>query len=382
MSNAFSQFVENQSMVKNGLPAFAYTSEAFEQLEKDTLFANHWVFVGFTHQLQKVGDVQPIMVAGKPVLLVRSAGDTVKAFHNVCRHRCLKLVDKPGNVGGLIRCPYHSWSYNLQGDLKVAPYFGGRTQTLPPGFSLADNGLKPVRCERWHDWLFVNLSGDAQDFTRFIAPIEAQIGELQLNQIKPVACLDLGVVKTNWKLLMENFIEPYHVQFVHKTTTQQPLTDHYTIIDQHCLGSACDIEEDENTDTSTTLAVTSHYLTLFPNFVMGIYAPDQVGVHLNIPLSVNETRQYRVIYIHQDNTMPDSEIEKLKTLWYDVHKEDHAICERLQLGRHSKVADGGGFLSPHWENSVHRFQQLVVESTASNDVAIGSHGANSTDQLI
>ena len=177
--------------------------------------------------------------------------------------------------------------------------------------------------------------------------------------------IDMGIVNCNWKLLMENFIEPYHVQFVHKTTTSQPLTDHYTIIDKHCLGSACDIEQDHEIDTSTTLAVTSQYLTLFPNFVLGTYAPDQLGVHLNIPVSVDQTRQFRVIYLHRDSNISGQQVENLKKLWYNVHKEDHAMCERLQLGRASTVADSGGWLSPHWENSVHRFQQLVVESTTS-----------------
>ena len=124
------------------------------------------------------------------------------------------------------------------------------------------------------------------------------------------------------------------------------------------------IAEDPNKDTSSTLAVTSRYLTLFPNFVMDTYAPDQVGVHLNIPVSVDETRQYRVIYVHKDSSISDSEIEQLTTLWYNVHKEDHAICERLQLGRKSDVAMSGGYLSPHWEVSVRRFQELVVELTS------------------
>ena len=225
----------------------------------------------------------------------------------------------------------------------------------------------PVRCKTWHDWVFVNLDGQAEDFEQFIMPLERQLGDLSLEQIKPVAMLDLGLVHCNWKLLLENFIEPYHVQFVHKTTTSQPLTDHHTIIDQHCLGSACDIEPGHAADTSTTLAVTSRYLTLFPNFVMGTYAPDQLGIYLNIPVSVDQTRQFRVIYLHRDSPVSGAQIENLKKLWYNVHKEDHAMCERLQLGRKSPVADSGGWLSPYWEDSVYRFQQLVVESTTSGD---------------
>ena len=365
MIDPLDKFRNNQAAVKNGLPGFVYTGSEFHQTENRTLFSNSWVFAGFAHQLGQIGDVQPVTIGGKPIFMLRNDKGEITAFHNACRHRCLKLVDQPGNSGKLIRCPYHSWTYNLQGELKATPWFGGHDRTPPPDFSLQSNGLLPVRCETWHDWIFVNLDGQAEEFGQFIKPLERQLGDLSLERIKPVAIIDMGIVNCNWKLLMENFIEPYHVQFVHKTTTSQPLTDHYTIIDKHCLGSACDIEQDHEIDTSTTLAVTSQYLTLFPNFVLGTYAPDQLGVHLNIPVSVDQTRQFRVIYLHRDSNISGQQVENLKELWYNVHKEDHAMCERLQLGRVSTVADSGGWLSPHWENSLHRFQQLVVESTTS-----------------
>ncbi len=366
MTDLLNKFSNNQSAIKKGLPGFAYTSTEFHQAENRTLFPNSWVFAGFAHPLRQPGDLQPITIGDQPIFLVRNDKNEITAFHNVCRHRCLKLVDQAGNFGKLIRCPYHSWTYNLQGELKAAPWFGGTERTPPPDFTLQSNGLLPVRCETWHDWVFVNLDGQAEDFEQFLTPLKRQLGNLDLDRIKPVATLDMGIVHCNWKLLLENFIEPYHVQFVHKTTTSQPLTDHYTIIDRHCLGSACDIEPDDATDTANTLAVTSRYLTLFPNFVMGTYAPDQLGIHLNIPISVDQTRQFRVIYLHQNSPVSTDQIENLKKLWYNVHKEDHSMCERLQLGRKSPVADSGGWLSPHWEDSVHQFQQLVVESTTAN----------------
>ncbi len=363
--NSFDHFQKDDSLVKHGLPNFAYTNADFRAVENETIFVKNWVFVGFAHQLSKVGDVQPITVAGKPLFLVRNDKNEIAAFHNACRHRCLKLVDEPKNAGGMIVCPYHCWTYNLQGELKATPYFGGHEVAPPKEFSMAENGLVPARCETWYDWVFVNIDGKAEDFEVFLQPLKNQIGDLPINKVKPVATVEFGTVKTNWKLLMENFIEPYHVQFVHKTTTKQPLTDHYTIQESHCLGSACDIDEFSVDNSATTLAVTSQYLTLFPNFVLGTYAPDQVGVHLNMPVGVDETKQSRVIYVHQDSDLSDGQIEQLKTLWYDVHKEDHEMCERLQQGRLSDVAELGGYLSPHWETSVRRFQELVVDATSA-----------------
>jgi choline monooxygenase len=363
MSFSFELFHNPSGNIKHGLPAYAYTDEGFHRTENQTIFAQNWIFAGFAHQIENAGDVIPITVAGKPIFLVRNEKNQVLAFHNVCRHRCLKLVDQPRNCGSTIRCPYHSWIYGLNGELRVTPFFSGLQREAPEGFSLEENGLVPVACEVWHDWIFLNVDGKAKPFDQFIFPLKQQVGKLPLADVRPVATVDMGVVKCNWKLLMENFIEPYHVQFVHKTTTQQPLCDHRVIIDQHCLGSACDIEDKPSVDKSTTLAVTSKYLTLFPNFVMGTYAPDQIGIHLNIPMGVSETRQFRVIYVHKDNSITQTQIEQLKTLWYDVHKEDHEICERLQVGRQSEVADSGGYLSPHWETSVRRFQEMVVHST-------------------
>lgn len=364
MVDAFDHFESCDSSVKPGLPAFAYTCPDFRAVENRTIFSRNWVFVGFAHLLKEVGDVQPVTVGGKPIFLVRNDNNEIAAFHNACRHRCLKLVDQAENRGRSITCPYHAWTYSLQGALESAPFFGGKSSKPPEAFSFEDNGLVPVRCETWHDWVFVNLDNKAGDIKTFLQPLKTLMSELPLDQIEPVSILDFGIVKTNWKFLMENFIEPYHVQFVHKTTTKQPLRDHYTIAEGHCLGSGCDIEEDPGAQGATMLAVTSRYLTLFPNFVLGAYAPDQLGVHLNIPVSADETRQYRVIYLHKESNVSASHIQQLTTLWYDVHKEDHEMCERLQQGRASDVAISGGSLSPHWETSVRRFQELVVEATS------------------
>ncbi|MEM7562985.1 MAG: Rieske (2Fe-2S) protein [Pseudomonadota bacterium] len=128
----------------HGLPGEAYVSESFMQMEHQFLFNNHWVFVGYAHQMTKPGDVKPIEVAGLPLFLLRDQNDRITAFHNVCRHRNLKLIDSPGNCGKLIRCPYHSWSYDLCGSLKNAPFFGGGIKEVPTDFSLEDNGLMPV----------------------------------------------------------------------------------------------------------------------------------------------------------------------------------------------------------------------------------------------
>ena len=354
-----SSLIKDKNVV-NGLPSAAYTDEKFLNLEANTVFAENWAFVGFVHELAKPGDILPVILAGKPIILVRNIKNEIVAFHNVCRHRCLKLVDEPKNTGKLIRCPYHSWTYDLDGKLISSPHFGGTDNHEPKGFDPKKYGLETIRIKLWHDWIFVNLNKKAPPFEKYIKKISKQLKGIDLNKIKPVATLNFGEVATNWKFLVENYVEPYHVQFVHKTTTSQPLKDHYTIVDGNCFGSGVDLNE-ENT-SSGNLAVSSRYLSLFPNFIIGTYYPNQIGVHLNLPIDSGRTIQKRIIYSTNGYKMTTKEANSLKKLWWDVHKEDHEICERLQLGRASPVATEGGVLSPYWEKSVRAFHKHVIKS--------------------
>ena len=346
--------------IRNGLPSFAYTDEEYWVKECKTVFSDNWVFVGFAHELSNVGDVLPILVAEQPILLVKNSKRDVVAFHNVCSHRCLKLVDRSKNVGKIISCPYHAWSYDLEGNLVASPHFGGTNKHKPKNFIVSNHGLKSVRVKVWHDWIFINLNKKASSFNKYAAPLVKQLSGINFNKIYPVKTLEFGEILTNWKFLIENFIEPYHVQFVHRKTTSQPLNDHYTIVEGKCYGCGVNVKE-ENT-SSKNLAVSSRYLSLFPNFIIGTYYPGQIGVHLNTPISSRATNQKRVIYVSEGYELTKSEIENQKNLWWKVHKEDHAICERLQLGRNSPVSQTGGLLSPHWEKSVRAFQKNVIKS--------------------
>ena len=344
----------------NGLPSSAYIDNAFWTKEAKTVFADNWVFVGYKHELNKIGDVIPINVSEQPILLVKNTKEEIVAFHNVCSHRCLKLIDQPKNVKKIISCPYHAWAYDLNGNLIASPHFGGTNNHQPKNFNKKNYGLKPIRIKVWHDWIFININNNAPKFEKYASTLINQLEGINLEKILPVATLDFGKINTNWKFLIENFIEPYHVQFVHKKTTSQPLKDHYTIVDGNCYGSGVDMKEENATGGS--LAVSSRYLSLFPNFIIGTYYPGQLGVYLNSPIDTCHTNQKRIIYTTENNNLSKAEIKKQKELWWKVHKEDHEICERLQEGRASSVAISGGILSPHWENSVRAFHEIMIKS--------------------
>ena len=353
-----------------GLPAKSYTDNDFWKIECDTVLSNGWLFVGFVHEFKKAGDVQPIFIAGKPILIVKNENDEIKAFHNVCSHRCLKLVNEKKNTGKLIRCPYHAWSYDLQGNLKAAPHIGGTNNHKPKGFNFKEHGLKSIRIHIWNDWIFVNLNGKAKKFLDYAKPLFSKFKDLDFNKLKYTATLDFGKINTNWKFLIENFIEPYHVQFVHKTTTNQPLKDHYTIVDGICYGSGVDVKE-EDSKNNKALSVSSKYLSLFPNFIIGTYYPNQVGVYLNIPINPNTTIQKRIIYTVDGTKMSKEDVDITKKIWWSVHKEDHEMCERLQEGRSSPASNEGGLLSPHWEDGVKAFQKLIIQSMKNSKLMKG-----------
>jgi len=345
-----------------GLPAKFYTDKKFWEKECNTVLSNGWLFVGFVHEFKNNGDLIPIHIADKPILLIKNNDSKIVAFHNVCSHRCLKLVDKKKNIGKIIQCPYHSWTYDLDGNLKAAPHIGGTDQHRPKGFNFSDHGLKQIRIHVWHDWIFINLNNNAKKFENYAKPLIEKFQDIDLKKLTYATTLDFGKINTNWKFLVENFIEPYHVQFVHKTTTNQPLKDHYTVVDGICYGSGVDVKEEDNKNNSA-LSVTSRYLSLFPNFIIGTYFPNQIGVYLNVPLTPSITTQKRVIYTTDGKIMTEDEIKVTKKIWWSVHKEDHEMCERLQEGRSSPASNDGGLLSPHWEKGVRTFQKLIMEAT-------------------
>ena len=172
-------FLKDKTLA-NGLPSLAYTDEEFWEMECDTVLAENWVFVGFVHEFKKLGDVLPVSVAGKPILLVKNTKNDINAFHNVCSHRCLKLIDKPKNVKKVISCPYHAWAYDLNGNLLSSPHFGGTNNHKPKNFISSDHGLKIVRIKVWHDWIFINLNNNAPVFEKYAAPLINQLKDINV----------------------------------------------------------------------------------------------------------------------------------------------------------------------------------------------------------
>ena len=219
----------------SGLPNEAYVSDAFAEWEQDVLLARTWACIGTGRRVPEEGDAMPLEFAGLPLFMLRGRDGEVNVFHNVCSHRGMMLMDKPTRTRGAIRCPYHSWTYDLDGSLRSTPMIGGTDSHTCEGFERAKHGLKPVRTATWFDAVFVNLSGDAPPFETFIAPVAKRWkdfdgADLRCEESDSSFTLD---VACNWKLAVENFCEAYHLPWIHPSlNSYSRLEDHYQIAEE------------------------------------------------------------------------------------------------------------------------------------------------------
>ena len=189
------------------LPNVAYTDPRFLALERSRIFTRTWMLAGFVEQIPKPGDMLPVSVGGLPLLLVRNLEDRLRVFHNACLHRGTRLVDQPRTGCERIVCPYHAWTYDLDGRL------GRRAHLLGPGehepTTPSDMGLVSIRCEQWQGLIFVNVDGDAPPFADYIEPAERVLGGYDLTRRHYAGSLTFDI-RANWKLVHENYFDMWH----------------------------------------------------------------------------------------------------------------------------------------------------------------------------
>ena len=215
-----------------GLPNRCYTDEQFLSHEYEQLFKPGWVAVGVGSEIPDTGDAIPVLVAGVPLIIIRDSEHHISAFHNVCSHRGVKLLDKPCSRKRMLVCPYHAWSYGLDGRLIVTPNFGGEGEHKPDGFNQESYGLKPVQTSLWLDVIFVNLSGTAEPLGKFFEPLNKRWQDYDFSALCHGGIDDSTIIQelqTNWKIVAENFLDTYHLPVVHSSSLQaySPLDERY-----------------------------------------------------------------------------------------------------------------------------------------------------------
>ena len=164
--------VDKSIETANGLPNECYTSKDYFVHEREKVFFNKWTAVGVASSLPNSGDAKPYSLLGIPLIIVRDKKMQIRVFHNVCSHRGFKLLEKPCSLKNIIRCPYHSWSYDFNGKLTVTPHIGGLGKHEVDGFDKNNSNLKEIKSNIWMDLIFININSNAKSFEDFIKPLE------------------------------------------------------------------------------------------------------------------------------------------------------------------------------------------------------------------
>ncbi len=374
--------VDQPIEMATGLPNGCYTSREAFNSDRDSVMAPGWACIGFIDQLETQNYALPVDFMGLPLVVTRDREDTIRVFHNVCSHRGMHLADTPCKNNGLLRCPYHNWTYGLDGSLRGTPHIGGYGTHSHPDFDNSKNGLREVRSAIWLGAVFINLTGDAESFEDYTAPIRQQwsalVSEDQLARFADggeFSSLSL-TVQSNWKLAVENFLESYHLPSVHPELNRiSPLDQHYCV-DYHDNGGGQGTLNYTRFEVNGKLLPTldgwqedrianAEYPVLYPNTFFGIHA-DQLFILYLQPVNEHQTIEHvRIFYVDDTGEEYSEHREAIAKSWDSVFREDVFAVERMQTGRHSP-AYGGGAFSPVMDEPTHHFHKWVARKLATN----------------
>lgn len=359
-----------------GLPNHCYTDPAFLDYERAALFARTWTCIGTASSLPRKGYAKPVDMLGVPLVMVRDHDGEVHVYHNVCSHRGVKLVAGEQRVKGRLRCPYHSFCYELKtGALTATPHFGGQNKDDCPGFDKSRHGLRPVRTAVWADLVFVNLAENAPDFAHHVAPLAERWGAYDLARLRHGGTIGGSMdfdVRTNWKLAVENYCESYHLPWIHPgLNSYSRLADHYTIVGDDLYAGqgvtnyapADDAPLPKFPGLSAEQQSGAEYVALFPNVLLGIQSDHFFSIWLE-PLGTDRTVEHLNLYYVGEEAVSDAYADsRRKTVerWEEVFVEDVDVVERMQQGRASPAFDGGLF-SPMMDTGNHAFHIWVARA--------------------
>ncbi|MGI9284419.1 MAG: aromatic ring-hydroxylating oxygenase subunit alpha [Pseudomonadales bacterium] len=360
------------------LPSSWYLQDDIFALEREHIFLAEWVCVGREEDLPAPGDHKVLDLYGESILLLRNRMGSLRAFYNVCRHRgaqiCAATEQEDSNhrlrlkggvvAGRTIMCPYHAWTYNLDGQLLRAPHM-----TAEMGFKVDEVQLHPVSCESWGGFVFLNLTPEhAPSFAEGIACSDEAF------QRYPLAALRVGhsiqyEVNANWKVLCENYNECYHCGPVHPELCQ--IVPAFKEVGGGELDWQGGIPHREGAVTFTATGTTTRRMfpglnadeqvrhkgdLIYPNVFLSL-ASDHVVAFLLQPKSPGRT-VIDCLFLFEPHEMkkPDFDPSDAVDFWHLVNRQDWSICERVQQGMQARVHDCGIF-SPmeDWNLDIRRY---------------------------
>jgi choline monooxygenase len=338
------------------IPAPWYVDDRISELERQTVFSRNWLAAGRTDQVAQPGQYLTTHIAGEPIIIVRGQDGALRAFFNVCRHHAAAVMTEPCGQASILRCPYHGWSYGLDGALKGVPEFGGVC-----GFDAAKNGLMPVKVDTWENFVFVSLDPAAAPLQEFLASLIASTAPLNLTKLHfferrswTLAC--------NWKVFVDNYLDGgYHVPHLHKGLSSVLDYSNYTIEnkDRYCLQSSPMVTSDEDAATAATRkGDRARYYWLYPNFMFNCYE-GYLDTNLVLPLDTDHCEVIFDFYFADVSESARAHNAASTAVGNRVQDEDIGICESVQRGLKSR-AYGAGRLSVRREAGEHLFHRLLA----------------------
>ncbi len=345
------------------MPPSVYTSKAFLQQELDHIFAKDWFCVGRADALARAGDYITLELAGQPIIVLRDASGALKAMSNVCRHRMSTLLEGSGNTKSIV-CPYHAWTYNLDGTLRGAPAMG-----LNEDFCKSDYKLPDVRCQEWLGWVFITLNPKAPDVAQQLAPVEALISDYNMTGYTQTF-FETHRWNTNWKILAENFMESYHLPVCHAGTIGglsklddmicppgEAAFNYHTILKDDSLRIAkahtsnTRMQGDRRRTTFLLAIYPSLMITLTPGYFWYLSLHPDGTDHVQISFGGGMSDDYA------DDADAHENFVALKTLLDDVNTEDKGCTEKVFKGLSSDGATPGHL--SHLERPNYDFAQYI-----------------------
>jgi choline monooxygenase len=358
-----------------GLPSSFYTDSKLYDLECEKVFARNWACIGFGKDVPDPGDMRPITFLGQPLLIARGRDGLIRVFENVCRHRGALLLCEPANGKPVIRCPYHSWCYSLDGKLVTTPHVGGAGHNTHPEIKREELGLFEVRSYVWLDMIFVNLSKSAPQFRESAADLIERFAEFDQPTLHHGGADSSFQIQlnANWKLAVENYAESYHLPWIHPAlNSYSRLEDHYNMVERSFCGQGSYAYTpsfgpkgerfEEFAGLSEKWKKGAEYPCMFPNVLVG-FQNDHIFIIQLEPLAQDATVEHIEIY-YADKAMTEQPFaamrEKNAHMWKEIFVEDIDVVERMQKGRRAPSFDGGKF-SPVMDGPTHRFHEWVAQ---------------------
>ena len=366
MKDAVEELRQNVSVPferARAMPPSVYTSEDFLAHELRDIFAQDWFCVGRATALSKPGDYVTVELAGQAIIVLRNKEDQLRAMSNVCRHRMSTLLEGRGNKSSIV-CPYHAWTYNLDGSLRGAP-----AMTRNDGFCKEEYQLPEVRCEEWLGWIFVTLNPEAGPVAGQLAKVEDLVGDYDMGAYTETF-FETHVWNTNWKVLAENFMESYHLPVCHSGTIGglskldemicppgEAAFNYHTILKNDSLKIA--LAHPNNTRLEGERRRTTYLLAIYPSLLITL-TPGYFWYLTLHPLGVGQVRigfggGMSPDYV--DDADAQAHFAQLKTLLDDVNVEDKGCTEKVYRGLSSQAAMPGHL--SHLERPNFEFAQYI-----------------------